>query len=201
METRHGKMNCLTAVISPQFCVPGNVHLTTVRKPTAFTNGKFKVTDGKGNCVFYVKEKMLSIHGRLLLLDSGSNPIVTFKKKILSAHRRWQVFRGDSSDYVDLLFTTKNSSLVQFKIELDVFLASNEGNSSWDFKVVGNWVERSCIVYDKDSTPVAQIQKKRTFGGIVLGKDTLNVTVYSQVDYAFIVALILILYEIKQDTD
>lgn len=46
-----------------------------------------------------------------------------------------------------------------------------------------------------------QIQKKHTFGGIVLGKDTLNVTVYPQVDYAFIVALIVILYEIKQDTE
>ncbi|KAL0310045.1 UNVERIFIED_CONTAM: protein LURP-one-related 15 [Sesamum radiatum] len=199
METCHGQMDSLTAVISSQFCVPGNLSLTIVRKPRGFTNGKFKVTDDKGNYVFNVKEKMLSIHGRLLLLDSGSNPIVTFKKKILSAHRRWQVFRGGSSDYVDLLFTTKNSSLVQFKIELDIFLAGNEGNNSWDFKVVGNWVERSCIVYDKDSTPVAQIQKKRTFGGIVLGKDTLKVTVYPQVDYAFIVALIVILYEIKWD--
>ncbi|KAL0347537.1 UNVERIFIED_CONTAM: protein LURP-one-related 15 [Sesamum calycinum] len=167
METCHGQMDSLTAVISSQFCVPGNLSLTIVRKPRGFTNGKFKVTDDKGNYVFNVKEKMLSIHGRLLLLDSGSNPIVTFKKK--------------------------------FKIELDIFLAGNEGNNSWDFKVVGNWVERSCIVYDKDSTPVAQIQKKRTFGGIVLGKDTLKVTVYPQVDYAFIVALIVILYEIKRD--
>lgn len=89
METCHGKMDSLTAVISSQFCVPGNLHLTIVRKPTGFIKGKFKVTDDKGNYVFNVKEKMLSIHGRLLLLDSGSNPIVTFKKKV---HFRFILF-------------------------------------------------------------------------------------------------------------
>ncbi|KAI3474382.1 hypothetical protein Pfo_029243 [Paulownia fortunei] len=202
-------MDNLTAVISPQFCVPDHFHLTIVRKPIAITDGNFVVTDDKGNAMFNVKEKLLSIHGRHVLLNSESNPIVTFTKKmnfalgilILSAHKRWQVFQGDSSDSADLLFSTKKSSLVQFKIELDVFLAGNKEEHSWDFKVVGSWLERSCVIYNKDSTPIAQMQKKHTFGSIVLGRDTFNVTVNPQVDYAFIVALVVILWEINEDRE
>ncbi|KAI3474262.1 hypothetical protein Pfo_029050 [Paulownia fortunei] len=170
-------MDNLTAVISPQFCVPDHVHLTIVRNPIAITDGNFVVTDDKGNVMFNVKEKLLSIHGRHVLLNSESNPIVTFTKKY------------------------QKSSLVQFKIELDVFLAGNKEEHSWDFKVVGSWLERSCVIYNKDSTPIAQMQKKHTFGSIVLGRDTFNVTVNPQVDYAFIVALVVILREINEDRE
>lgn len=45
------------------------------------------------------------------------------------------------------------------------------------------------------------MDKKHTFGSIVLGKDTFDVTVYPQVDQAFIVALVVILYEINKDKD
>lgn len=46
-----------------------------------------------------------------------------------------------------------------------------------------------------------QIHKKHTFGSVVLGKDNFHVTVYPQVDYAFIAALVVILYEINKDKD
>ncbi|KAF5201298.1 Lurp-one-related, partial [Thalictrum thalictroides] len=66
--------------------------------------------------------------------------------------------------------------------------------------IKGNWFERSCIVYRGDSTNiVAQMHKKHSVQSIVLGKDTFMVTVYPHVDYAFIVALIVILNEINED--
>ncbi|KAI3462177.1 hypothetical protein Pfo_018840 [Paulownia fortunei] len=191
METckGEGEGESLTTVISPDFCVPGHVHLTIVRKLLAVTDGNFVATDDKGNIMFKVKEKLFSIHDRHVLLDAGGTPIVTLKKKRSSAHKRRQVYRGDSSDSADLLFSAKKSSFVQFKTELDVFVSGNEEEQSWDFKVVGSWLERSCM------------HKKHTFGSIVLGKDTFEVIVYPQVDYAFIVALVVILYEINKDKD
>ena len=44
-----------------------------------------------------------------------------------------------------------------------------------------------------------QMHKKYNVQSVVLGKDTFAVTVYTNVDYAFIVALIVILEEINKD--
>lgn len=43
------------------------------------------------------------------------------------------------------------------------------------------------------------MHKKHSVQSLVLGKDTFAVTVYPHVDYAFIVALVVILYEINED--
>ncbi|KAF5762685.1 putative tubby-like protein [Helianthus annuus] len=44
-----------------------------------------------------------------------------------------------------------------------------------------------------------QMHKKHTVQSIALGKDTFSVTVYPNVDYAFIVALVVILHEINEE--
>ncbi|KAK4268475.1 hypothetical protein QN277_025129 [Acacia crassicarpa] len=68
-------------------------------------------------------------------------------------------------------------------------------------KINGSWLERSCVVYaGASSTIVAQIHKKHTVQSIAFGKTNFLVTVYSNVNYAFIVALIVILGEINQDS-
>ena len=69
------------------------------------------------------------------------------------------MFRGESSNPKDLLFSTKLSSLIQFKTELDVFLAANTREDVCDFKLKGSWFERSCTVYAGNSnTIVAQVR-------------------------------------------
>ncbi|CAK9144502.1 unnamed protein product [Ilex paraguariensis] len=133
-------------VIGPQFCTPSPVDLIIVKKPVTISEGNLGVTDVKGKTMFYLKGKLLSVPDRRVLLYAKGNPIVSLRQKILTAHRRWQVFRGDSSDSKDLLFSAMKSSLIQFKTELDVFLATNKKEHVCDFKVKGNWLERSCII-------------------------------------------------------
>ncbi|KAK3227448.1 hypothetical protein Dsin_007310 [Dipteronia sinensis] len=118
----------------------------------------------------------------------------------MSAHDRWQVFRGESTDQKDLIFTAKRSSMFQLKTKLDVFLANNTKEDVCDFKVKGSWFERSCVVYAGESdTIVAQMHKKHTVQSILIGKDKFMVTVYPNIDYAFIIALIVILDAINKE--
>nr|GLL24384.1 protein LURP-one-related 10-like [Ipomoea trifida] len=187
-------------VISPQFIVPYPVDLAVVRKVMTLQEGKFEVLDINGTVMFKIKSKLLSIRDRRILVDTNDTPIVTFQQKILTAHRRWQAFRGESTDPKDLLFSVKKSSLFQLKTKLDVFLAGNTKGEVCDFHIKGSWLERSCVIYAGDSsTIVAQMHKKHTAGSVFLGKEHFGVTVYPNVDYAFIVALVVILEEINQD--
>lgn len=119
----------------------------------------------------------------------------------MSVHDRWQVFRGDSTETSDLIFSAKRSSVFQLKTKLDVFLANNTKENVCDFKVKGSWLERSCIVYaGETSTVVAQMHKKYTAQSILIGKDHFMVTVYPNIDYAFIISLIVILEAIDSDS-
>ncbi|KAH0995176.1 hypothetical protein GBA52_019040 [Prunus armeniaca] len=178
------------AVVSPHFCSPYPVDIAIVRKLLTIAHGKFEVTDVNGNIILKVKGDHL--------LDAAGYPIITLRQKLISAHERWQVFRGKSTKSRDLIFSTKRSSMVQFKTKLDVFLAHNTTEKVPDFKVKGSWSEKSCVIYaGDDSTIVAQMHKKRTVKSELLGKDHFMVTVYPGIDYAFIVALIVILDEIN----
>lgn len=187
-------------VVGPQFLAPYPVDLVITKKLMTLAEGTFAVSDVNGNVMFKVKGSVFSLHDTRLLLDNASNPVVSLRQKILSAHRRWQVYRGESSDDSSKLFTVKKSSLLQFKTQLDVFLAGNTREELPDFKIKGSWFERSCTIYLGDtSTIIAQMHKKHSAKSILLGKDTFSVTVYPNVDYAFVVALVVILYEINED--
>lgn len=118
----------------------------------------------------------------------------------MTGHDRWQAFRGESTEVKDLIFSVKRSTMFQTKIKLDVFLASNTKEDTSDFKVKGSWLERSCVVYAGESHHiVAQMHKKESVQSVAFGKDNLTVRVYPNIDYAFIVAVMLILDEINQD--
>ncbi|KAL5806785.1 hypothetical protein ACOSQ4_029518 [Xanthoceras sorbifolium] len=191
------------SIVGPQYCAPYPVDLAIVRKVMTITDGNFVVQDINGNILFKVKGSLMTIHDRRVLLDAAGNPLLTLRQKIISAHDRWQVFRGESSDQKDLIFTAKRSSMFQLKTKLDVFLANNTKEDACDFKVKGSWLERSCVVYAGESDSiVAQMHKKHTVQSILIGKDKFTVTVYPNIDYAFIIALIVILDAInKEDSD
>lgn len=147
------------AVISPQYCCPYPVDLAIVRKVMTITDGNFVVTDINGNILFKVKGVFLTfIHQRRVLLDGAGNPIVTLREKAMTAHHRWQVFRGESTESQDLIFSAKTSSVWNVRTKLDVFLANNTKEDVCDFRVKGSWFERSCTIYaGESSTIVAQV--------------------------------------------
>ncbi|KAF4378991.1 hypothetical protein F8388_022078 [Cannabis sativa] len=119
---------------------------------------------------------------------------------IMTMHKRWHVYKGESSDAKDLLFTAKKSSIIQFNTDLEVFLGGNTKQEIPDFKVKGSWFQRSCkITLGDESAVIAQMHEKDSAASLFLGKEAFRVTVFPNVDYAFVVALIVILREINAD--
>ncbi|OMO50973.1 hypothetical protein CCACVL1_30095 [Corchorus capsularis] len=168
-------------IIGPQFCAPHPVDLAIIREVKTIKYGSFVVTDINGDILFKVKGAgFFSMHDHRVLIDAAGNPILTLKQKIMTAHDRWQVFRGDSTQSSDLIFTAKRSSMFQLKTKLDVFLANNTKEDVCDFKVKGSWTERSCVIYAGESSDI-------------VAQDKFMVTVNPNIDYAFIVTLIVIL--------
>ncbi|KAB5561770.1 hypothetical protein DKX38_006727 [Salix brachista] len=136
------------------------------------------------------QEKALNLHDRRFIKDAAGNTLVNLGMKIMTMHGSWEAFRGESNEEKDLLFTIKKSKLIQFKTELDVFLANNKGEVP-DFKVKGGYSECSYSVLLGDTnTVLAQMHGKHSPESIIL-------EVYPNVDYAFIITLVIILDEIN----
>ncbi|KAJ1288675.1 hypothetical protein BS78_02G106000 [Paspalum vaginatum] len=188
------------AVVSPQFCAPFVVPLTVTKKALSFSGGDFTVTDANAAVVLQVHGTCFSVRSHRVLHDAAGRPILTMQAKVFSMHRTWKVFRGDSTAANALLFTVKKASVFQLKTKLDVFLAGNNTDHLCDFRIKGNYFDRSCTFYRGNSNiMIAEMKRKLTLPNVLLGMDTFSVTVFPQVDYVFIAALVVILDEIHRD--
>ncbi|XP_062094837.1 protein LURP-one-related 15-like [Humulus lupulus] len=187
-------------VVGSQFMAPYPVELVIAEKMLTLKEGTFTVTDTQENIIFKVKGSIFSLHDRRTLLDPTDKPILSFRQKIMTMHRRWQIYRGESSDAKDLLFTVKKSSVIQFNTDLDVFLSGNTNEEVPDFKIKGSWFQRSCTIFLGDgTTAIAQMHAKNSASSVFLGKDAFRVTVFPNVDYALVVAFVVVLHEVNAD--
>ncbi|GMY25637.1 protein LURP-one-related 15-like [Fagus crenata] len=188
-------------VISPQYCELHPFDLAIVRKVRICSSGNFVVTDTNGNVIFNVKARASLFRDRRVLFDAAGNPVVTLREKIISRRSRWQVFRGESEDPSDLIFSVRQSSAFHWtKTKYYVYLANNNNEDVCDYKIEQSGsCKRSCIIYaGVSSTVVAQMHEKRTVKSVLTGKDNFMVTVYPNIDHAFIIALIVILDAIDE---
>ncbi|XP_010066196.2 protein LURP-one-related 15 [Eucalyptus grandis] len=183
-------------VVGPQNCCTYATDVAILRKAMTLSSGNFVVTNSSGDLIFKVKGALLTLHDRRVLIDATGQPVLTLRREIRADHGPWRAFKGKSSDMRDLVFTAKISSAIQ--LELEVFLASNRNEDVRDFNVKG--FERSCVIYaGQPPCIIAQMQKETgtQTQSVPLGKDKFMVTVYPNIDRAFIVALIVIFDEIK----
>ncbi|KAJ9547802.1 hypothetical protein OSB04_020345 [Centaurea solstitialis] len=184
----------MMVVVDAQYVKPYAVDMVVQRKSATNSNDRFTVVDVHGNMMFKIKDIRFSIHDRHVLFDANDKPVLTFKKKLRSIHGRWQAFRGENSSHKDLLFGVKKSMAAKHETELDVFLVENKEETVCDCKVKGDWETKSCTIYGHDGcTSLAEVHDKENI------KDTFGITVYPEVDYAFIVAIVAILTEIKSN--
>ncbi|RDX92947.1 Protein LURP-one-related 15, partial [Mucuna pruriens] len=172
------------SVISPSYCAPYSLNLQ-------INTGEGSTYDINGKRVFYINKDIFTLHKRRVMYDDKGNPIVTLYNKNMTLHRRCKVFRGEKDDPFELLFSVKRSSMIHSEmIKLDVFLANNEDERMCDFRVIIDANKSSCTVYAAESpTVVAKMENNWGF----------NVWVNPNVDYAFIVALLIISNEMVDE--
>ncbi|CAN6291354.1 unnamed protein product [Urochloa humidicola] len=186
------------AVVDARFCAAGAASLA-VAKALSMSGSDFAVMDADtGALVLRVDGVLFSLRRRCLLVDADRRPVLTVQESALMLSTRWKVFRGDSTSRRDLLFTVVKPSVIQLRgpTKVSVFLASNDAEQACDFRITGSYHDGACAVSLGDSdTVIAKIDRRFSVVSALLGKNTYSVTVNPGIDYAFIVALVVILDE------
>ncbi|PWA92990.1 hypothetical protein CTI12_AA075950 [Artemisia annua] len=190
-------MNPIT-IVSSRFLSSDQLDLKIERKPFSLSQGDFTVTNTDGGVIFDIKQNFFSLFDRRVMFDAAGIPVLSFHKKLWSFLPGWDVFRGDSNEKI--FCAKERSPFFPIITSLNVFLGCNTKENVCDFKVKSGWFDESCTIYaGDDTTIVAKMRKKHTFQSIALGKDRYDVMVYPNVDYAFIVALVVILQELNEE--
>ncbi|XP_058748503.1 protein LURP-one-related 15-like [Vicia villosa] len=180
-----------TAIISPQYCAPATHPVDLIITKERTLRDSFSVTDTNNNVIFTVKSSLVTIvtsHEHRFLCDTNGIPILHLRRSLTATNDTWKAFRGESEEAKDLIFTRKLSSLIQLRTKLDVFLANNS-TQDCDFTVKANLSQKTWKVYIGNSDNlVAQIKKKL---GTMFSREKYMVNVSPNMDYAFIVALVV----------
>ncbi|KAJ1293003.1 hypothetical protein BS78_01G034500 [Paspalum vaginatum] len=186
------------AVVDARFCAADAVSLA-VAKALSMSGSDFAVTDAAtGALVLRVDGVLFSLRRRCVLVDADRRPVLTVQESALMLNTRWKVFRGDSTSRRDLIFTVVKPSVIQLRgsTKVSVFLASNDAEQACDFRITGSYHDGACAVSLGDSdTVIAKIDRRFSVVSALLGKNTYCVTVNPGIDYAFVVALVVILDE------
>ncbi|KQK12487.1 protein LURP-one-related 15 [Brachypodium distachyon] len=186
------------AVVDARFCLAEQAALA-VAKTLSVSGNDFTVTDAAtGAVLLRVGGAVFSLRRRCLLADALRRPVLTVQESAMVMNTRWKVFRGDSTRRRDLLFTVVKPSVIQLRwsTKVSVFLASNDAERVCDFRITGSYHDGACSVTLGDSdTVIAKIDRRFTVVSALLGKNTYSVTVNPGIDYAFVVALAVVLDE------
>ncbi|KAI3781385.1 hypothetical protein L2E82_11398 [Cichorium intybus] len=194
-QPSYAPLSTPVSVIGSQFMVPYQFDIIVETN----SSGNLVITDITHKIMLKVKPCDTSFHYQRVLLDAFDKPIVMIRDKLMSEHKRWNVFRGESKSKSDIIFSTKTPHMIQSKTSVHVFLANKTSSKDvCDFKIKGSWSKRNCTFYIGDtSATIAQMYKLDSVENAKFSKDKFMVTIYPNVDYAFVVTLIAIIDAMK----
>ncbi|RDX61062.1 Protein LURP-one-related 14, partial [Mucuna pruriens] len=193
LEQAHGFP--MISVVEDNFCVTYSTEVTVNKKYRGlFLNQRYEVLDVNGNLLLQVDGSSLDVRKKRLMRDAAGSPILTMREKInlVTLRHRWMVHRGKSLEEKDLIFGVQRSHPLDMKPRLDVFMATNINEFISSFQLVGSHIDKSCKVY-KGETMIAEVIDAYPRSNISKWTESFRVKINAGVDYAFIVALLVIL--------
>jgi uncharacterized protein YxjI len=184
-------MSALTP-IAPQTVVSGPTTLVIKeRKGPSLTGDSGKIKDDKGNLIYEIDAKHLTISGRRVLLDASGKQIAQGRgKKMPGIHPAMYI--GPMDD--------EKKCMVKVKGMLDI--TKTDADIYMDDKVIGevsgNWRAKSFKV-SIEGKEVATIERKTGVTGHLLDADSYTVEIAAGVDTAFICMVVISLDELYHD--
>ncbi|CAN6829348.1 unnamed protein product [Brassica oleracea] len=181
------------SIVGDQFCNPYPMDLMVKRKVQSFSKDNYQVFDPSGNLLLQIDGQAWGINRKRVMTDPAGFTILTMRQKGMTLKNKWEVHGGESKEREDLLFTVHQSMAVSLKTSVDVFLAENnnvKNSNTCDFHASGGYSNISFKVFKSDAL-IAGVTHKFTWGSFCKGKCNFRVRVNPEVDYAFIIALLV----------
>ncbi|CAN1812217.1 Protein LURP-one-related 14 [Linum perenne] len=183
------------SVVGDGYCFPYCKELVVKKTIKGLSNAQFEVFDPCGNLLLRVEGGVWNLRMKRVFRDPSGFPLLTLYGKKWSAYANDDIPADQGMITNDnLLFTVKQSHPLQIKKDLNVYLSSDHNQLNPDFNVTGSYTSLSFKVY-KGHRILAEVKHNFTLESFYKGKERFTIKVYPEVDYAFIIALLVIIDE------
>ncbi|XP_039055393.1 protein LURP-one-related 14-like [Hibiscus syriacus] len=183
-------------IIGDQFCVSYTLHLNVKRKVESFSHAHYDMFDSNGDVLLQIDggAGVWNSAKKIVIKDHAGSPVITLRNQQTSSwKKKWQIYEGESVEQNHCVCSVQQSDALQIKNDLDVYLASNYKEDGPDFHVTASITSLSFKVW-KGNLIIDEVKHNYTWGSCQ-GKESFKVKVYPEVDYAFILALVVIMHE------
>nr|GLL24383.1 protein LURP-one-related 15-like [Ipomoea trifida] len=153
-------------VIGPEYCAPHHLQISIHKKLYLLAGHGYEVKDAANHTILFKVENIpnfFHINSKVVVFDPAGNSILTLRRKAFTWRTRWEVYRGESKEEKDMIFSARTSSVFQISTNLDVFLAGNTTSEQiCDYKMKTSFTQWTWDIYVGAScnTLIAQMQEK-----------------------------------------
>ncbi|KAJ4720158.1 protein LURP-one-related 14 [Melia azedarach] len=184
----------LINIVGENFCVPYTMEMYVKKRIQGLSNAHYDVYDISGNLLLQVDGNLWKLQKKRVMRDPAGIPLLTMRLKSFKWRKVWSVHAGETSeDNNNILFKVEQANPLQIKTKLEVFLPENN-SSKPDFHVTGSFASLSFKVC-RGKSVISQANHSYSWGSFCKGRESFKVRVHPEVDYSFIVALLVILEE------
>ncbi|KAF8098852.1 hypothetical protein N665_0257s0062 [Sinapis alba] len=190
----------MVSVVGEMFCNPYTTELIVRRRRESLRRDRFDVFDLSDNLIFSVDGGTWNIRRKRVLRDATGTPLLSMRTKgIVTMKYKWEVYKGESTESEDLLFSVREPNLFSFRTSLDVSLplqlqhSTDISSIEPDFRTYGRYIGSSFKLFEPiHNTLLAEVVHDFSWGGLIIGNYSFKVRVNPYVDFAFVIALLVI---------
>ncbi|OAP04210.1 hypothetical protein AXX17_AT3G10880 [Arabidopsis thaliana] len=187
----------MVSVVGEMFCNPYTTELVVRRRRESLKRERYDVFDLSNNLIFTVDGGIWNIRRKRVLRDAAGIPLLSMRTKVTQTSLITSIYlRKSFCRIVDDHHMEPN--LLSFKTSLDVTLPPDQSSTvissvEPDFQTFGRYIGSSFKLFEPiHNTLLAEVFHDFTWGGLIKGSYSFKVRVNPYVDFAFVVALLVI---------
>ncbi|XP_074294796.1 protein LURP-one-related 11-like [Silene latifolia] len=197
------KIHPQQVTLSPQHCNPSsksNDDISSTRevftlwmKSLILGGQGCTVYDSNGRVAYRVDNYGTKCCAKVFLMDSHGNVLLTILKKKFRLLPRWEGYKDEKKKGASWLFQVQKCwKFTKKPLECEVLVSLDNDKKSTVFKIEKGKTEfSSCSIVDRLGGRIAEMKRKQSEGGVILGNDVLTLVVEANVDQSLIMGLML----------
>ncbi|KAL5995794.1 hypothetical protein ACLOJK_025864 [Asimina triloba] len=163
-------------------------------KSLVFNSNGCTVFDSNGDIVYRIDNYNNKCSSEVYLMDLRGRVLFTICRKKLRVFGRWEGYKCNDSmveEKKPWFQVKKPCRILRRDMPCDVTVSQQQGPSS-HYKIVGKAGDLACQIVDQAGRLVAQMTRKQSALGVVLGDDVLSLVVEPNTDNSLIMGLLVV---------
>ncbi|TQE09747.1 hypothetical protein C1H46_004704 [Malus baccata] len=177
-----------------EYCTSKQETFTMWMKSLVLNSNGCTVFDSNGKIVYRVDNYDCKCRGEVYLMDLKGKTLFTIRRKKFHLPGIWEGYRSTGKEINPQKpgFQVRKSSRLCRGRSLCKVVVGLDKNQPHQYRIESLSSKSSYKILDKFGRPVAEVKRKQSTCGVVLGEDVLTVVVEPLVDHSLIVGLLVV---------